>query len=169
MSFQPRVLFVTPRTPFSRVVGPFLRSCGCQLTVARSFKSALRHIAPQDLLVTELKLREFNGLHLALRSLQSGIPAVVIADKSFEREVEGHGAVWVSPAQASTSAIADLVSGVLREHARPPDVPDQSRMLTPFSEATPPVFAHTYDPRPLVVDTTAFGDLSSVDGGIRNP
>ncbi|MBA3271813.1 MAG: hypothetical protein H0T71_15015 [Acidobacteria bacterium] len=47
--------------------------------------------------MTELKLAEYNGLHLALRGRTMGIPSIVVAEKAFEHEVEQLGVTWLSP------------------------------------------------------------------------
>jgi hypothetical protein len=48
--------------------------------------------------VTQLRLHEYNGLHLALRARQAGIPAVVVgdADSVLERDAEQLGATFVT-------------------------------------------------------------------------
>ena len=55
---------------------------------------------PPDLLVTELKLGAYNGLHLALRMKyrQPGVRTIVVgeADRLFEREAERHAATYAA-------------------------------------------------------------------------
>jgi hypothetical protein len=71
---------------------------GYVAVVVKNFVDAKKQLATAPhLLVTELKLGEYNGLQLALRAIGSDIPAVVIADGSFEHEIEQLGACWSSP------------------------------------------------------------------------
>jgi DNA-binding NtrC family response regulator len=55
---------------------------------------------PPDLLVTELKLGAYNGLHLALRMKyrQPGVRTIVVgeADRLFEREAQRHAATYAA-------------------------------------------------------------------------
>ena len=55
---------------------------------------------PPDLLVTELKLGAYNGLHLALRMKyrQPGVRTIVVgeADHLFEREAQRHAATYAA-------------------------------------------------------------------------
>ena len=112
------VLLVSPTSQLSRAVAPLLRSAGYQVTLARSFQSARTHLdAAPDLVITELKLGEYNGLQLALRGRAIGTPFIVLADESFEHEVEHLGAVWMSPQSASSDEIQIVIARLL-ERAR---------------------------------------------------
>jgi DNA-binding NtrC family response regulator len=98
MNLGQRVLVVAPSARSSRSLAQFVRRAGYRPTVVTTFKAAKSLLASRpDLLVTELKLGEYNGLHLALRSRTLGVPAIVVADKTFEHEAEQVGAVWLSP------------------------------------------------------------------------
>jgi DNA-binding NtrC family response regulator len=104
------VLVVSPRPQLTTALDSAIRRAGCRPLVARSFEAARcqLHQLP-DLLVTELKLGEYNGLQLALRGRTRGMPAIVIADSAFEREIERLGAVWISPEQAVSDELPTLV------------------------------------------------------------
>jgi hypothetical protein len=117
MAVERTVLVVSPTTSIARAVAASVRRNGYHAIVVKSFGEAKKHMAlAPDLLITELKLGEFNGLHLAVRASTSQVPAIVIADASFEHEVERLGAVWVSQEAAEgegvQTAMVCLLQGV---------------------------------------------------------
>jgi DNA-binding NtrC family response regulator len=116
---QRRILLVGSPSRVGAAIADAIRRAGHCLSVARTFQAAKVNLgyAP-DLVVTELKLGEYNGLQLAMRSLAAGIPAVVIADESFAREVERLGAVWLSRRAASTTDIQSVLARALQGRAR---------------------------------------------------
>lgn len=80
-----------------------LRSAGHFVTRAFGFEEAKRWLrfAPQDLLMTDVRLGAYNGLHLVMRAHAEhpGMPAVVVDaghDPVFEREVNAAGAMYVA-------------------------------------------------------------------------
>jgi len=98
MSYARTALLVSPTTELSNTLAKSIRGAGYHLTVVQTFADAkvvLNH--HPDVLITELKLADYNGLHLAVRGQTMGIPSIVVAEKDFEHEVEQLGAVWVSP------------------------------------------------------------------------
>jgi DNA-binding NtrC family response regulator len=103
MAVQKIVLVVSATPSVAHAVATSVRQCGYTALVVRSFAEAKKHMELRPhLLITELKLAEYNGLHLALRAQMADTPSIVIADAPFEQEVEQHGAVWMSPAMAIT-------------------------------------------------------------------
>jgi DNA-binding NtrC family response regulator len=78
-----------------------LSEMGFQVTVSDNFRDARVHLtSAPSLLVTELRLGEYNGLHLVFRakSIRSGIAAVIrtqIADPLLQLEAERMGATFV--------------------------------------------------------------------------
>ncbi len=115
MSLERSVLLVSP-TGLGNAVAPIVRRVGCRLTLARTFQTAKSQLtnAP-DLLITELKLAAYNGLQLALRSLAAGIPTIVISDRSFEHDVEQLGAIWMSPEDAASDELQNVITRLLHE------------------------------------------------------
>jgi DNA-binding response OmpR family regulator len=118
MSFERSVLFVSPTAHFLRTVPPVIRQAGFRVRLAKTFESARTALldAP-DVLVTELKLGEYNGLQLALRGRTLGTVSIVIADSSFEREIERLGAVWVSPEEADGDKLERMITRLLQTTA----------------------------------------------------
>jgi DNA-binding response OmpR family regulator len=97
MTLQRTVLLVTASPSRAQAMASAIRRLGHRALVATSFDAARQQLpaAAPHLLVTDLKLGAYNGLHLALRAAASEIPAIVMADPSFEGEVEQLGAVWL--------------------------------------------------------------------------
>lgn len=90
-----------------------------QLVVVTTFAAAKVHLdSPPDLLITEVKLGEYNGLHLALRARAAGIPSIVLGDPVFEREAEQLGATYLSPGRLGTAELPSIV-GHLLDDVRP--------------------------------------------------
>ena len=117
MNLERTVLLVSPTSQLSRALAPLVRRAGYHVTLARTFESAKSQLdAAPNVVITELKLGEYNGLQLALRGRALGTPAIVLADESFEHEVEQLGAVWMSPEAAASdqleTVLAQLVQNV---------------------------------------------------------
>ena len=96
---KPIALIVAP-TLSQRVVR-YLARTGFDLRVVASFEAAKAELIEQpDLLVTEIRLAAYNGLHLALRAQARGIRSIVIGDPDllFERDAERFGAVYLDVA-----------------------------------------------------------------------
>jgi hypothetical protein len=119
MPVEKFVLVVSPTPAIAWEAANAVRSCGYTPVVVRSFAEGKRHLdAVPHLLVTELKLGEFNGLHLAIRAGVHEIPSVVISEQAFEQDVEQLGATWVSSEAAATgelqAALLRLAQGIAR-------------------------------------------------------
>jgi DNA-binding response OmpR family regulator len=114
MANEQTVLLVSPTASLAREVASSIGRVGYRVIVARSFEEAKRWwtVAPH-LLVTELKLGAYNGLHLAVRAGTTQVPAIVIADSAFEQEIEMIGAVWMSVKSALTDELPAVASRLL--------------------------------------------------------
>jgi len=96
---KPIALIVAP-TLNERVVR-YLAHTDFDLHVVSSFEMAKARLLEQpDLLITEVRLAEYNGLHLALRAQARSIPTIIIgaADRLFEQDAERFGARYVDVA-----------------------------------------------------------------------
>ena len=97
-----RVLVVDCDRAASVVTTQLLSAAGYTPEAAHSFDQALRQIARRcpDLLITPVRLGQFNGLHLALhcRAQYPQLPIVVTADKddaSLAKEAQQYGVRFV--------------------------------------------------------------------------
>jgi hypothetical protein len=99
-----------------------------ELVIANTFAAAKHHLTTRpDLLIAEIKLGEYNGLHLALRGRALGIPAIVLgaADETFSRQAEQLGALYLSSNDLSAVALRDAMSQALDPPALEPEEPVQ--------------------------------------------
>ena len=105
-----RILVVAQSTSLASMLLTWLGDSQHEIVVANTFAAAKHHLATRpDLLIAEVKLGEYNGLHLALRGRALGIPSIVIgaADEAFSRQAEQLGAQYV--------AVEGLDAAILRE------------------------------------------------------
>jgi DNA-binding response OmpR family regulator len=102
-----------------------LRNAGYQATGAATFEAARRllELGPYDLLITDVRLKTFNGLHLVIRG-RAAYPdmALIIitafSDPLLEREAGRHGAAFLTKPIAP-AAFLELVHRVLAAARRP--------------------------------------------------
>ena len=94
---QPRVLLVAPDGGVVRS-GAGLRAAGLSDKLVNEFAAAKDALTTRpDLLITELKLGAYNGLHLAIRASVQGTPAIVVGepDPVLEAEAERQHATYL--------------------------------------------------------------------------
>jgi CheY-like chemotaxis protein len=111
-----RVLVVAATPALASRLEWYVRAAGHRPTVVTTFAAAKgsleRHPRP-DLVISEIKLCEYNGLHVAVRGHALGVPAIVVGEKIFQRDAEELAATWLSPdnldGEALPAAIARLV------------------------------------------------------------
>ena len=88
----------------------WLKPAGWLISTATSYAAAKSRLElGADLLVTELELGDYNGLQLALRAQNSGVPAVVLV---FRGVVAGRRLAADQPERASLELV--LLVGTLR-------------------------------------------------------
>ena len=105
------VLLVSDTPHIADTVAAAIERGGYEAVKVREFRDAqVRLSDPPVLVVTELKLGAFNGLHLALHAAEMGIHTIVIADESYRREIEQLGATWVSPEAACSEQFTALIT-----------------------------------------------------------
>jgi DNA-binding NtrC family response regulator len=115
MAVQKIVLVVSPTPSLAHAVASSVRQCGYTALVVRSFAEAKKHLELRPhLVITELKLAEYNGLHLALRAQQADAPSIVVADQTYEHEIEQNGAIWMSPVIAATDDLQPVLIQLLQ-------------------------------------------------------
>jgi len=103
MSWTPRILVVAPTPSVAGKVFAWLTDAGCGVTVVDSFASAKRQLEHDPcLLISEIRLGDYNGLHLALRAQARGIPSILIGhpDPVLERDAQQIGAIYLSELNA---------------------------------------------------------------------
>ena len=121
MAAHRRVLLVGP-SGLVQSLAPILTAAGYELTVVADFGRARALLdSHPDLLITELKLGNYNGLHLAIRAHAANTPAIVVGtpDPVLEAEAERQGATYVKP-PIDPRRIASLANELIKTagHAR---------------------------------------------------
>ena len=107
MTTKRRVLVVAPHAEVANTVVGWLTSQGHQASLVKDFVSARSEFDanPPDLLVTEVKLGEFNGLQLAIRAHvhTPTISTIVIGDADIvlERDALAQQAQYVKTPELS--------------------------------------------------------------------
>jgi DNA-binding NtrC family response regulator len=77
-----RIVVVTDTPALQNDLLAWLAPEAYRVSLVTTFASARVHLKTQpDLIITQVKLAEYNGLHLALRARSQGIPAVVIGER----------------------------------------------------------------------------------------
>src|SRR5262245_27498196 len=120
-SSSPTALVIEPILPHLLAVLSTLSSMGFDTTVAETFQDARAALSahPSTLLVTGIKLREYNGLHLVLRGMTTwpALAAIVTSeapDSLLQEETERLGATFVVMPAPQTELVAAVSRTVLR-------------------------------------------------------
>jgi DNA-binding response OmpR family regulator len=118
------VLVVSQELEAARATAACLRDAGYEATVRSTFLSGRLELrqAP-DLVIADVHLGAFNGLHLAMRAQSEGIPAIVIGphDPVLEKDARLLASSYIAGSigpHALLALVENLASMVLpRSHA----------------------------------------------------
>jgi len=100
VNLPPRVLLVSPPTGVSKGLAPQLSEAGYEPLPASDFMEARALLDSRpDLLITDVKLGAYNGLHLAIRAGGLGVPALVLgeSDPVLKADAERQQALYLTP------------------------------------------------------------------------
>ena len=114
-----RILVVSDTLALANNLLTWLQDAGYEPAVVTTFSAGKERLrtAP-DILITELKLREYNGLHLALRAHRDGIPTAVIGPvRAFAGDAQEVGASYVAGDNVHRDDILLLIDGLLSARA----------------------------------------------------
>ncbi len=112
MNGRHQILIVTQTPALANDLRAWLSAHGYWVTAADTYGSAKFQLEMQpSVVITELKLGEYNGLHLAVRANSSHIPVLVIGDRDrfFEHEAEHLGATYLAFAEVNRERILSFV------------------------------------------------------------
>ena len=115
MTTRPHVLLASPSGAHETLARSLL-SAGYELTVVGDFGTAKAYLEKRpDLLVTEVKLGAYNGLHLAIRAGAKRIPTIVIGDTDpvLKADAERQQATYLSVPIDEPSTVV-LIGELLR-------------------------------------------------------
>jgi hypothetical protein len=99
MNDHPRLLLVSPPDGVTRTLARSLEAAGYSPMVVSDFSTAQEILSTRpELLIAELKLGAYNGLHLAIRAGVQGTPAIVVgdADPVLEAEAKRQQATYLT-------------------------------------------------------------------------
>jgi len=115
MGFPAQVLLVGRSGGVASALVPALAAAGYETLVASDFGEAKALLAKRpNLLITEIKLGAYNGLHLAIRAQAIGTPTLVIGDPDpvLEADAKRQRALYVTP-PLDPQRVLGLVSELL--------------------------------------------------------
>lgn len=116
MPRPPRILVVAQTSRLSNLLVAWLHAAPYELVVVSQFGAARVHVDLEpDLLITEVRLREHNGLHLALRARSKAVPAVVIGDPDpvLERDAADLDANYVCTGALHREEFMNLIARII--------------------------------------------------------
>ena len=125
MSARHQILIVTQTPALGNHLRSWLSAEGYWITAAATFPAAKFHLQTRPtVVITELKLGEYNGLHLAVRANSTHVPVLVIGDHDafFEHEAEQLGATYMALGELRREGILSFVESQIAQcDARDPD------------------------------------------------
>ena len=116
-----RIVVVTETPGLANALSAWFLADRCRVTTVTTFAAANVQLRKRpDLVITDVKLGDFNGLHLALKARHRGIPAVVIGepDALLERDAMELGAAYVTPASLDRERLMMLAQHLMRPICR---------------------------------------------------
>jgi two-component system response regulator RegA len=139
-------LIVEPVLPDALALVEAASSLGFHVTVADTFQEALERLrVPPALLIADIRLGEYNGLHLVLRgkAARRDLAAIVtsaVADSVLQNEAEQLGATFVMKPTSGQELRAAICRTLLRTSAGPVRPPFERRQIERRMLARP--FSH---------------------------
>ena len=115
------VLLVAPSPHIAATLVPWLTEAGCQVCVVASFVAGKSHLERNpSLLISEVRLGDYNGLHLAIRAKSRDIPAIVIGERDLplQREAEALGVTFMA-GPLNRQAVLDALDRVVHTSDAP--------------------------------------------------
>jgi DNA-binding NtrC family response regulator len=116
MDVHPELLIVSSSPALAESLIRWVVPAGYRPSVATTFQAANRQLRTHpQIVITQLRLKEYNGLHVALRALQAGIPAVVVgdADAVLERDAVQLGATFVKCDELECGRVLEILQNLV--------------------------------------------------------
>ena len=118
MNGRHQILVVTQTPALASDLRAWLSAHGYWITATDTYGAAKFHLEMQPtVVITELKLGEYNGLHLAVRASSNHIPVLVIGDRDrfFEHEAEHLGATYLAFGEVNRERILSYVESQIAD------------------------------------------------------
>ena len=116
MNRRLRVLIVMSHREMARSTRAWVEGCGYEADTCAGFTAASTQLRrTPDLVIAEVRLGAFNGLHVAMHALCEGIPAIVMGadDPVLRKEARTMGVSYVTPdvhEHAMSALVENLVT-----------------------------------------------------------
>ena len=129
MATRQTVLVVAESKHLLTTLVSWVESGGYRVLARKCFKDARAVLEAANLLVTELKLGEYNGLHLALRAQNAGVPSIVIGpdDPVLSRDAAELGAIYITQTVHQRQLLDAVAEAMTVVHVPPFVWPDAVR------------------------------------------
>ena len=140
-----RVLVVAPTPQVAATLLEWLTEAGHEVILVTSFLAGKARLEHVSVLISEVRLGDFNGLHLALRARTGEIPSIVVgnADAVLEREAERLGVAYLTHELSRPDFLGTLQSVVRVVHpvaaGRTPRPASSSLAFVSWDELVPAV------------------------------
>ena len=140
MSRRHHVVIVAQNPALATALLSWLGSAGYELAIVTTFAAAKALLETKPaLIISELKLGEYNGLHLALKARAAGIPAIIVGphDPVLQKDADELGATYLTSV-LRRSQVLDLVQERLGGTPLPTEIPVASDLLMQFERDSHP-------------------------------
>ena len=110
------VLLVAPTPHLAANLMEWLTQAGCAVMLVTSFAAGKARLDQHpSILISEVRLGDYNGLHLALRAKALDIPSMVLgsADAVLEREAQRLGVIYFTD-ELNRAMVLNIVRSVKR-------------------------------------------------------
>ena len=134
MSRRHHVVIVAQNPALATALLSWLGSAGYELAIVTTFAAAKALLETRPaLIISELKLGEYNGLHLALKARAVGIPTIIVGphDPVLQKDADELGATYLTSVLRRNQVLT-LVSERLGAYATPTETPVASDLLMQF-------------------------------------
>ena len=138
MSRRHHVVIVAQNPALATTLLSWLGTAGYELAIVTTFTAAKALLETKPaLVISELKLGEYNGLHLALKARAVGIPAIIVGpqDTVLQRDAGDLGATYLTTV-LRRSEVLDMVADRVGAVAMPVDLPIGNDLLVQFERDT---------------------------------
>ena len=139
MSRRHHVVIVAQNPALATALLSWLGSAGYELAIVTTFAAAKALLETKPaLVISELKLGEYNGLHLALKARAAGIPTIIVGphDPVLQKDADDLGATYLTSV-LRRSQVLDLVQERLGGNTVQTEIPVASDLLLQFERDLP--------------------------------
>ena len=134
MSRRHHVVIVAQNPALATALLSWLGNAGYELAIVTTFTAAKALLETKPaLVISELKLGEYNGLHLALKARTVGIPTIIVGphDTVLQKDANELGATYLTSV-LRRSQVLELVAERIDQTTVPTEIPVAGDLLVQF-------------------------------------